>query len=434
MKASLSSDASEKRILIDADQISKFPDNVLVRILSTLATEDAIKTGVLKKRWQHLWKRVPYLHFDMLIDMLKEATLDEEAITKVLHSHNGQLKGCSINHYAQLCKDPNNVLKTWIQFLVHEKETKALSLSNCHGDGTRSNQLLLSPGLFSHPNFETLFLYRYGFKSAEAFNNCHNLRILKLETIYAEVDVFNQVLASCPSLKVLVLHDVMWLKYKSASLKIHNKMLKLLHVSSVYVDCIDVSAPLLDIFSSYCLPLDGESDVTEKSPKLLFDNRDMDFNRVNMHYNISNQAQETERIGHEFVVSKDAKYLQRIRTLAVFVNVTNLKQVKMLRQLLSACNGTLKVLHILFQLQEENLSKEEGETSTDGTQNKMWDEGKLFPNAEFRVESVSLVDFTAWNEAHFAIASRFITEGTVTKKMRIMTYVFGSSKQEVKPN
>ncbi|EOA34453.1 hypothetical protein CARUB_v10021989mg [Capsella rubella] len=423
MNASLSSDARGKRIHIDADQINNLPDDVLVKILSTLTTEDAIKTGVLSKRWKSLWKQVPYIHLDMLVDLTKDEPLDEEAVTKVINNHDGHLEACSINHYAQLCKDPNNVLKTWIQLLVQEKETKALSLSNCHGDSTRSNQLLLSQDMFSHPKLEILFLYRYDFKTAEAFNNCHNLKILKLETIDAEVDVFNQVLASCPSLKVLVLDDVMWLN-RNACLKIDNKKLKLLHVSSNYVDCIEVSAPRLRIFSSYCLRLGVESTVATNSPKFLLNNGEIDFKRFNMHYNISNQAKEKESIGHEFVVSRAANYLKRIRTLVVFVDVTNSKEVELLRQLLSAWDRTLIELHILFL--GDYLSKEEGESST---QNKMWEEGKVFPNAEFRVESVWLYNFCPWNKAQFALASRFITQGTVTKKMSIMTSLVPANKK-----
>ncbi|XAR59229.1 hypothetical protein NMG60_11014949 [Bertholletia excelsa] len=45
------------------DLISALPDDVLVHILSFLPTEDAAKTAILFKRWQHLWTWVPSLIF-----------------------------------------------------------------------------------------------------------------------------------------------------------------------------------------------------------------------------------------------------------------------------------------------------------------------------------------------------------------------------------
>lgn len=83
MNAPLSSDARGKRILIDSvDRISKLPDDVLVKILASMSTEDAVKTGVLSTRWKNVWKQVPYLHFDMLI-----ATLNKRGPLDPLSNH-----------------------------------------------------------------------------------------------------------------------------------------------------------------------------------------------------------------------------------------------------------------------------------------------------------------------------------------------------------
>ncbi|XP_010511667.1 PREDICTED: putative F-box protein At1g67390 [Camelina sativa] len=423
MNASLSSDERGKRILIDPDRISKLPDKVLVKILATMSTEDVIKTSALSKRWKSVWKQVPFLHFDMLVDINK-TPLAPESITQVINRHNGKLEGCSIIHYAQLCQDSllgtDSVLETWIELLTLKKQTKAIALSNRHGNGTETNRLLLSVNLFSHPRLKTVFLYRYNLKTANAFNNCYNLKILKLEKIYAEVNVFNRIIASCPSLKVLVLHRVVW-RIKKACLKIHSNSLKLLHVSCTGVDSIEVYALLLDIFSIYCTA--RESNFVIKSPRLLLNNGPLDLAEFNMRYNISRQAQERKCIAHEFVISRDANYLKRLRSLSVFVNLMNSKQVELFRQILVAWNGILGNLNILFE--------EEGESSIGGTQNKKWEEGKVFPNADFRVETVCMLNFSGSNKAQFALASRFITQGTVTKKMMFMTSSF---PKEVKLN
>ncbi|XP_010419039.1 PREDICTED: putative F-box protein At1g67390 [Camelina sativa] len=428
MNASLSSDERGKRILVDhvEDRLSKLPDSVLGKILGTMSTEEAVKTSVLSKRWKSVWKRVPFLHFDMLVDMNKMTPLAPETITQVINRHNDHLEGCSIVHYAHLCQD--SVLETWIRLLTLEKQTNAIALSNRHGNGTGTNQLRLSPEIFSHPRLKTLFLYRYDFKFAHDFKNCYNLKILKLEKIHAEVDVFNRIIASCPSLKVLVLHRVVW-RIKKACLKIHNNNLKLLHVSCIDVDCIEVNAPLLDIFSIYCTHFARKANFIIKAPRPLHHNGFLDLAEFNMRYNISRQSRERKYIAHEFVISRDANYLKRLRSLSVFVDVMNSKQVELLRQILVAWNGILGDLNILFE--DTNASKEEGESSIGGIQNKKWEEGKVFPNADFRVETVCMLNFSGSNKAQFALASRFITQGTVTKKMMFMT---SSYPQEVKLN
>ncbi|XP_050290561.1 F-box protein At5g03100-like [Quercus robur] len=47
------------------DRISTLPDSVLLTILSFLPTQEAIKTGVLSKRWAYLWTSVPSLSFEL---------------------------------------------------------------------------------------------------------------------------------------------------------------------------------------------------------------------------------------------------------------------------------------------------------------------------------------------------------------------------------
>ncbi|EOA26100.1 hypothetical protein CARUB_v10019522mg, partial [Capsella rubella] len=50
--------------VVNEDRISELPEDLLLHILSSLPTEDAIATSVLSKRWRSLWKLVPNLEFD----------------------------------------------------------------------------------------------------------------------------------------------------------------------------------------------------------------------------------------------------------------------------------------------------------------------------------------------------------------------------------
>jgi len=195
---------------------------------------------------------------------------------------------CSIHHFAHLCV--NGVLENLIRLLTLEKNTKVLSLFNKHGKGKRSNVLRLPANTFSHPKLATLFLHRYDLVTAHAFKECQNLKILKLEGILVEFDVLNIVIASCPFLKVLAL-NAMWYNEKT-SLKIHNNNIEVLHLDCPHVDCIDVSAALLDIFSIFYFTFGREQNFVINAPRLLFNNWTKYLERVsNMNYNITSHAQ-----------------------------------------------------------------------------------------------------------------------------------------------
>jgi len=99
MNAPRSSDARGKRILIDPidDRISKLPDDVLVMILASLSTEDALKTSVLSTRWKNVWKQVPYLHFDLL-----SATYESGLIAALSNSVAESITQVSL-HFSLFC-------------------------------------------------------------------------------------------------------------------------------------------------------------------------------------------------------------------------------------------------------------------------------------------------------------------------------------------
>ncbi|AES88262.1 F-box/FBD-like domain protein [Medicago truncatula] len=41
------------------DRLSDLPDCVLLHILSMLDSKHRVRTGILSKRWKHLWKHIP---------------------------------------------------------------------------------------------------------------------------------------------------------------------------------------------------------------------------------------------------------------------------------------------------------------------------------------------------------------------------------------
>ncbi|KAH0637826.1 hypothetical protein KY285_035090 [Solanum tuberosum] len=47
------------------DRISYFPDDILYNILSSLYIFDVVQLSILSKRWNYIWRTMPYLNFDI---------------------------------------------------------------------------------------------------------------------------------------------------------------------------------------------------------------------------------------------------------------------------------------------------------------------------------------------------------------------------------
>jgi len=94
------------KTLTAQDRISALPDLILLDILSSLPTKDAIKTVVLSKRWTSLWSFVPSLSFNDnsfanydIITTAVDATLAQHTAPKltkffVKSKYHSQLKPC----------------------------------------------------------------------------------------------------------------------------------------------------------------------------------------------------------------------------------------------------------------------------------------------------------------------------------------------------
>ncbi|KAF2576401.1 hypothetical protein F2Q70_00005405 [Brassica cretica] len=189
------------------------------------------------------------------------------------------------------------MVNTWIQSLTRVKQTKHLTLRHQPGHMYHGGCIEFPPNSFTYPRLTSLSLHGYVLRTSHSFNNCQNLKTLKLSCILAsDLGVFNSVLASYPSLEVLVL-DISCFK-ESGPLKIDNKRLKLLQVlETKKIDGIQVSSTRLDSLAIGRLSC-GKDDFVLRCPRLRF------YRNVwlaGLCYNIS---QEEKNSGHEeFVVT-----------------------------------------------------------------------------------------------------------------------------------
>ncbi|KFK42485.1 hypothetical protein AALP_AA2G262900 [Arabis alpina] len=326
----------------NVDWISKLPDDVLLMILSRLSTEEAMRTSLVSKRWEHLWKQMSHLVLDMQRFIDDKEPLDNSnrvatLITEVLNNHHGHLESCVIDHFTP--QRENGMLNTWIR-----------------------------------------------------------------------------VLASYPSLEVLELGIVCCPK-SGDKLKIENKKLKLLRVRFCHhFDGIIVSAPSLDILfvehNSFT-----RKDVVFTSPRLQF-NRKYWAGLSHVSYNIS---KEEKSIAHEEFMKTYVKCLSPTAALAVSVDLMSRTEVERLRQLLCLWPPEMEELEISFK--DCNGHREEDEYLWEEINNKA-----PFPNAEFRVGSVWMYNFSG-SEEEFALASCLVRQGTVVSMMMVKSTSYPASKK-----
>ncbi|CAN6889129.1 unnamed protein product [Brassica oleracea] len=323
----------------DVDWISNLPDDVLLVILSRLSTQEAVRTSVMSKRWEHVWKHMPHLILDMTrIVNSKEAIYGSNRVatlmTKIIDNHLLTLT----HHWPHPCVPMD--LKDFNRFRD------------------------ISPNVLSHPSLRSLSLGFYNLENSLPFSNCSNLQTLKLSCIVAEVGVFNRVLAFCSSLEVLVL-DIKFSKKNGDPLKIENKKLKLLLVAC-------------------CRNADGI--------------------RVGIH-----APHQLQYIKGDFLIPT--------ASLSVRVDLMNPTEVERLRQVLRL--WTLKMIELEIIFKDNNAPREESDS---------WKKNNNFPNAEFRVNTVWMHNFSG-SEEEFALASLLIRQHMVVSKMMIKLTLFPASKK-----
>ncbi|KAL1219215.1 F-box protein [Cardamine amara subsp. amara] len=420
-----------------AAEISHLPDHLLEKILEELSTQEAVKTSVLSTRWENLWKRRMHLCLDMRKIMettptehLRSASVRfAESITKTLSNHLGRLESCTIRHTPSLCRD--GTLGRWIQTVTSEKQTKELTLVNytgCLGHFDGHNSLQLPPSAFSYPSLTSLSLTRYSLIGTHAFNNCCNLKTLKLLNIIAYVSDLNSVLAACSSLEVLILH-ITSLR-TCGGLKIENKNLEVLQIScpsKIHTMIVNAThLEILDMRYIYC----RRHSFILVAPKVRF-NRNYWVARSFPHlsFNISSLAEEKKSIWLELLVSQFHN-MKRAGSLSVNIDVRNTKEVEILKEVILLWGEEMKELEIVFKNDDAASREEEGECSTNGrAYGNLWDDEKPFPDAYFYVSTVRMYNFSGSSEEEFAFASRFVTQDTVMDKLMIETSTYPPTKK-----
>ncbi|KAJ0254903.1 F-box protein [Hirschfeldia incana] len=440
MKRHSSSSSATRKLqhsIVDDDCISKLPDDLLRMILSELSSEEAVKTILLSSRWKDLWKRRPHFVLDMkrILDKTpiklwhKVSAQLASSMDKTFNEHRGELESCIIT--SRCDDDDDRTLQNWIRRATRLKHTKDLTLNDIPGSKRRfgENHLLqTSAEIFSHHSLTSLSLSGYSLLSTHGFNNCGNLKTLKLSNMMVtQFSTVSSVLAACSSLEVVVLQMAFLAVF--GVLTIEHENLKFLQVDfPYYVQTIQVNAPRLDVLDIRDINCEGENDFIVTGPNNQFNRNHWVTRRVyrpHISYNVSELAQETKNIWHELLMSDFRGMTARHGTLSVSLDITNPKEVGIFKELLLMWTTyTMIELEILFKT--NNAPREEdGECSNE----ILWEDANPFPSAGFRVYQVWMYNFKGSSKEEFAFASRFVTQKTVMMKMMIETSLYPPMKK-----
>lgn len=175
--------------------IGELPDEILVLILSRLTVNEAARTSVLSRRWEHLWKystgsfdlRAPEVGFgweggtESHLSRFSGKSNYTNWVNHVLGSHRGQTLD-EFRVFFKLGKSYEEVISSWINFAI-KKQVRVLELD-------------LGFGLDNH-HFTFPSLSHLGFSSFK------NLSALYLSRIDITDQVIADILSNCPLLEEL---------------------------------------------------------------------------------------------------------------------------------------------------------------------------------------------------------------------------------------
>ncbi|XP_048227974.1 F-box/LRR-repeat protein 25 isoform X2 [Ricinus communis] len=229
----------------EEDGISSLPDTLIHHILSfLLSTEEAVKTGILSKRWRDQWTYVQNLNFNYPYCFSDEKL---KCFSKFIHN-TLVLNSCSkINKFSispRLSSDKymseyQSQISLCMRFAI-KKEAKVLTL-----DFHPSNQGYRLPQFFySNDSVTEMTLSSCGF-SLNADVNWRSLKVLCIQFAYLTNRVIKDILSGSPQLESFELHNCQGI----GQLDIASKCLKRLVLDGIKwapLDVLEISGPYLE--------------------------------------------------------------------------------------------------------------------------------------------------------------------------------------------
>ncbi|KAH9782519.1 GPI-anchored adhesin-like protein [Citrus sinensis] len=228
----ISEDAPEKKENLE-DWFSRFPDDILIHIISGLTLKEAARTSVLSSRWKYLWTFTTSLDFDKKVKYMSFPPDYQQSkyiswVNKVLELH----RGSRINQF-RICfrldaKHKCNITN-WVNTAIAKN--------------VRNFELDLSPGTYDNYYEIPQECYK-NLQSGCGLSGIKSLRSLTLCAVNVTGEVVEFFIHNCPlleNLRITQSPDLLSLKVVGSSIP-----LKCLDIQFCYsIKEIEISAPNL---------------------------------------------------------------------------------------------------------------------------------------------------------------------------------------------
>ena len=236
---------------IGEDRISALPDALLILILSYLPVIDAVKTGVLSKRWSRLWTWTPNLVFDQLGEWDEKSNNFVPFIDAFLVLHSSpkiQKLAIDMDYRKRLHLD--NSMDEWLRFAsgraAEELNLQLSELGYFHSWDFRANveRYLLPSFIYSNNSMKRLDMSFIDVQPSDAIS-WPLLQSLSIRSAFITESTIQKFLLGSPHLKILELSNCEGFDL----LRIDSKSLKRLvihgiwHPSGGTDDVLQISAP-----------------------------------------------------------------------------------------------------------------------------------------------------------------------------------------------
>ncbi|KAM7515247.1 hypothetical protein LguiA_004830 [Lonicera macranthoides] len=219
------------------DRISNLPDAILSHILSFISTKEAVRTGILSKRWKFVWTSVPVLDvWEHQFQLKTESSVErlEKARTRFLNFVDRVLMVPNIHSLEKVyingsCHDFSHT-QSWIDAATERNVRKLELYIYCEHDVPHCKLTLSS---FSLNTVVDLKLYLNMVIDFHVTSTCFpNLKVLELDSVICKDDSSAENLfTSCPVLENLVIvRSVKWDNLRN--LNVTSRSLKSLSVRS----------------------------------------------------------------------------------------------------------------------------------------------------------------------------------------------------------
>ncbi|MED6118892.1 hypothetical protein PIB30_006683 [Stylosanthes scabra] len=187
----------------NVDRISSLPDCVLCQILSYLPTITSVSTGILSRRWRHVWKDLQVFDIDNApfrwsseYELKERHARFDSFVNAILAQRNAD--SYSIQKFRLTCQSLGETISAWLDAVIGPCLQELYLHRNFNHDS-----ITLPEGIFTCPSLKSLILKGHitlfhGPKVSNVY--LPSLKNLELNIFFGDIDL---LLSGCPALENL---------------------------------------------------------------------------------------------------------------------------------------------------------------------------------------------------------------------------------------